>query len=104
MGMAVMVACQESEKTKDEFTGNQTIYPLVAGSQYNINGTVTFQEKNDGSTLITVALSGTEGNIEHPVHLLALDLSQPPQSLKDRRYRPGGSVNPGSHALREDAR
>lgn len=77
MGMAVMVACQESEKAKDDFTGNQTIYPLVAGSQYNINGTVTFQEKNNGSTLITVALSGTEGAIEHPVHLHLGNIAEP---------------------------
>lgn len=77
MGMLVMVACQENEKAKDEFTGNQAIYPLIAGSQYNINGDVTFQERNDGSTLITVALSGTEGDIEHPVHLHLGDLTAP---------------------------
>lgn len=77
MGLLVMAACQESEKAKDEFTGNQTIYALVSGSQYNVNGNVTFQEKNDGSTLITVALSGTEGDIEHPVHLHLGNIAEP---------------------------
>lgn len=77
MGALVVVACQESEKAKGEFTGNQAIYPLVAGSQYDINGNVTFQEKNDGSTLITVALSGTEGDIEHPVHLHLGNIAEP---------------------------
>ncbi len=30
---------------------------------------VTFREKLDGTTLITVELDGTSGNIQHPVHL-----------------------------------
>ena len=77
MGGLVMVACQENEKAKGEFTGNQAVYALVAGSQYDINGDVTFQEKNDGSTLITVALSGTEGDIEHPVHLHLGNIAEP---------------------------
>jgi hypothetical protein len=64
-----MLACQENENIKSDFTGNETTYALASGSQYNIEGTVTFKEKRDGSTLISLDLDGTAGNIQHPVHL-----------------------------------
>jgi hypothetical protein len=65
----LVLACQDSDDAKSEFTGNESTYALAAGSQYNISGTATFREKVDGSTLITVELDGTSGNIQHPVHL-----------------------------------
>lgn len=63
------LACQENESAKSEFTGNETTYALQAGSTYNISGTVTFKEKVGGSTLAAINLTGTEGNLQHPVHL-----------------------------------
>lgn len=68
-------SCQENETIATDFTGNESTYPLVAGSAYPINGTVSFKEKKDGSTLITVSLSGTEGELKHPVHLHLGNLS-----------------------------
>ncbi|MFZ6011860.1 MAG: hypothetical protein ACOYXT_16075 [Bacteroidota bacterium] len=72
-----LVACQEHEAINSEFTGNESVYPLMAGSTYPIHGTVTFKEKNDGSALVLVAISGTEGDIKHPVHLHLGNISSP---------------------------
>lgn len=75
--VALLAACQENEKVQSDFTGNEATYPLLSGSEYNIDGTVTFKERNDGSTTIIVALSGTEGNLEHPVHLHLGNIASP---------------------------
>lgn len=69
LGVSFLIGCQENETTKDNLTGNESTYALLAGSEYSINGTVTFKERTDGTTLILVSLTGTEGNIKHPVHL-----------------------------------
>lgn len=65
----VMLACQENEGAKSDFTGNESTYALASGSPNNIEGTVTFKEKKDGSTFVSVDLEGTAGDIQHPVHL-----------------------------------
>jgi hypothetical protein len=70
-------SCQESETVKADFTGNESLYPLVSGSTYPVNGTVTFKERKDGSTLIQVEISGTEGEIKHPVHLHLGNITSP---------------------------
>lgn len=72
-----LVACQESEKNPSDFTGNESMYPLMPGSGYPIDGSVTFKEKKDGSAVIIVALSGTEGELRHPVHLHLGNISEP---------------------------
>lgn len=77
----MLAACQENEKVQSDFTGNEATYPLLPGSEYNVDGTVTFKERNDGSTTIIVALSGTEGNLEHPVHLHLGNISTPDAAL-----------------------
>jgi hypothetical protein len=66
---AAAISCQENDQVKGDYTGREAVYPLVQASVYEIQGTVTFRERNDGSTDIAVTLSGTEGAIEHPVHL-----------------------------------
>lgn len=79
-GMTVaagLLACQEKEEIKTEYTGNETVYALLQASDYQVSGTVTFRERLDGKALIDVELSGTEGTIEHPVHLHLGDLSAP---------------------------
>ena len=67
--VAVSISCQENDQVKGDYTGREAVYPLLQASVYDIQGTVTLREKNDGSTGIEVSLSGTEGAIEHPVHL-----------------------------------
>lgn len=74
---ASMLACQDKEDIKTEFTGNETVYALLQASDYHVNGTVTFKERLDGSALVDVSLSGTEGSIEHPVHLHLGDITTP---------------------------
>ena len=71
------IGCQENEAVKDDFTGNEVVYALQAGSIYQISGTATFKEKKDGNTIINIELTGTEGNIEHPVHLHLGEISSP---------------------------
>jgi hypothetical protein len=77
-GFGVVTACQDTDAIEEsEFTGNEASYALDAGSTYPINGTVTFKEKKDGSTLISISVSGTEGELKHPVHLHLGNISTP---------------------------
>lgn len=73
----VLLSCQEDERINQEFTGNETVYSLHQGSDYVVDGTATFKQKRDGSTLVVVLISGTEGNVEHPVHLHLGNISAP---------------------------
>ena len=72
-----LIACQDNETGNKDFTGSETVYALTAGSEYDVDGTVTLKEKTDGSTVVIVALSGTEGNAEHPVHIHLGDIAAP---------------------------
>lgn len=74
---AGLVACQEKEEIKTEYTGNETVYALLQASDYNVHGTVTFRERLDGAAEVDVVLSGTEGAIEHPVHLHLGNIGSP---------------------------
>lgn len=77
-GFGMVTGCQDSVVTEEsEFTGNEASYALQAGSEYPINGTATFKEKKDGSTFVTIAISGTEGELQHPVHLHLGNISTP---------------------------
>lgn len=65
----LLVACEEKSVQKEVFTGNEVVYNLQAGSAYAISGVLTLKEKTDGSTLVSIVLDGTEGDVQHPVHL-----------------------------------
>ncbi len=61
---------EESQQQVSEFTGNKIVYSLFqATTDYNVKGTVSFNEKVDGSTAVLVEVSGTEGDNYHPLHL-----------------------------------
>ncbi|MEJ7644500.1 MAG: hypothetical protein WKF87_07880 [Chryseolinea sp.] len=75
-GVCVM-SCQGNENVESGFSGREMVYPLAQGSDYNVHGTVTFRERNDGTSVVAVTLTGTEGTLEHPVHLHAGDISMP---------------------------
>ena len=75
-GVCVM-GCQGDENVESGFSGREMVYPLAQASDYDVQGTVTFRERNDGTSVVVVALTGTEGAIEHPVHLHAGDISTP---------------------------
>lgn len=63
-------AC-ENEETGPELTGNMEEYTLVSVSNPSINGTVTFAERDDGQTVITIQLMGTSSGSMHPAHIHA---------------------------------
>lgn len=68
--LLALIACEDKENFKvSDFTGNEIIYSLEAGSEYNISGTATIKEKINGSSLVIIQLSGIDGAVEHPVHL-----------------------------------
>lgn len=75
--LLLLLACEENGETPDLLTGNEVVYTLEAGSTYPITGTLTIKEKKDGSSFILTELSGTEGSVQHPVHLHLGDFSTP---------------------------
>lgn len=78
IALVLFFGCQDNDSSiYTDFTGNETVYGLQAGSVYPISGTAIFQEKKDGSTLITISLSGTEGDVQHPVHLHLGNIGSP---------------------------
>ena len=68
------IACQDNVPIS-EFTGNETTYALQKSSAYDVSGTVTLKERKDGTSTVLVELSGTDGTVNHPVHLHLGDLS-----------------------------
>ncbi|HMJ68820.1 MAG TPA: hypothetical protein VK508_07995 [Cyclobacteriaceae bacterium] len=74
--VAILISCQEPEAVS-EFTGNEITYELVAGSEYNVNGTISFKERVDGFTNVIIQLKGTDGKAQHPVHLHLGTISTP---------------------------
>ncbi len=73
---ALPFSCEESDQPViSDLTGNETVYSLEQGSGYSISGAIIFKEKKDGSTRINIALTGTEGELYHPVHLHIGDIS-----------------------------
>lgn len=74
--LIIAAGCQKSDVVS-EFTGNQTTYDLQQGSQYAVSGTVIFKERKDGRITAVIQLTGTEGDIKHPVHLHLGDISKP---------------------------
>ncbi len=72
-----LIACRDTDSIHEEFTGNETVYALEQGSDYNVSGSVFFKEKVDGTTVIEINLSGTEDGLEHPAHLHLGNISSP---------------------------
>lgn len=78
---AALFGCQDQnqESAPSDFTGNESVYALAAppDAAYDISGTVTFKEKKDGQAVIVVALSGTDGDVQLPVHLHLGSIGEP---------------------------
>jgi hypothetical protein len=75
--LAMVLGCEDSEMAKGDFTGNEITYMLYQGSDYPVSGTVTLKERMDHTTTVVVIVTGTEGNLEHPVHLHRGTLATP---------------------------
>lgn len=74
--LLLLGACENQVIQEEVFTGNEVVYNLQPGSSYAISGLLTLKEKTDDSTLISIELEGTEGDVQHPVHLHLGDLGQ----------------------------
>lgn len=73
-----LLACSDERSViENDFTGKEKIYTLEAGSIYPISGTATFKEKKDGTAVIVISLTGTDGVATHPVHLHMGDIATP---------------------------
>lgn len=56
---------------QNELTGENKVYTLNAVSDPVISGTVTFAERKNGKTMITISLVGTTAGSDHPAHIHA---------------------------------
>ena len=54
-----------------KLTGDNKVFDLGAVGSSTTSGTVTFAKRDDGKTLITIQLSGTQGSGSHPAHIHA---------------------------------
>ncbi|MFH4966884.1 CHRD domain-containing protein [Gaetbulibacter sp. M240] len=54
---------------QNELTGNSKSYALNTADVAGISGTATFEERVNGTTLITLALEGTPEGGSHPAHI-----------------------------------
>lgn len=63
--------------TPSDLTGNSVTYSLQAGSYWNVDGSIVFNEKKDGTALIEIKVNklGEDDVDQHPVHLHLGDLS-----------------------------
>lgn len=65
--LATLVA--QGDIGENALTGEKEEYSLNSVSDPNINGTLKFEERNNGETLATITLEGTEDGNEHPAHI-----------------------------------
>jgi hypothetical protein len=66
----MLFGCDTPQEAADTFlTGNEITYTLYQASEYPVSGVITLKERTDGTTLAELSLTGTEGNVWHPVHL-----------------------------------
>jgi hypothetical protein len=80
--LSSIMACQDNTYlSKSDLTGKELVYTLEAGSVYNISGVVSFKEKKDGSTLVSILLNGTENGGLHPVHLHIGNIATPDAAI-----------------------
>lgn len=100
IALVLFFGCQDNDvRVSTDLTGNETVYALHAGSVYPISGTATFKEKKDGSTVVVIDLSGTEGDIQHPVHLHLGNTSSPDADVAALLTSVTGSTGKSETAL-----
>jgi hypothetical protein len=75
--LALLAASCQPAEVVSEFTGNENTYALQQGSAFLVSGTITFKERRDGKITAAIKLTGTDGAVNHPVHLHLGDISKP---------------------------
>lgn len=100
IALVIFFGCQDNDvRVSTDFTGNETVYALLAGSVYPISGTATFKEKKDGSTVVKIELVGTEGDTQHPVHLHLGNMGSPDAAVAALLTSVTGSTGKSETAL-----
>ena len=70
--LATLVA--QGDIGQNELTGQITNYELTEVDNSGISGIAKFEERNNGSTLVTIELDGTSDGDSHPAHIHENDL------------------------------
>lgn len=60
----------------NELTGDTKVYTLTPVADPAVTGTATFAKRKKGTTLVTVALTGTQSGATHPSHIHANTVAQ----------------------------
>ncbi len=76
LGGLIFIACDDDDPDPGPdpdpmLTGNSEEYSLFSVSDPGISGKVTFAERDDGVTVITIELNGTTDGANHPSHIHA---------------------------------
>lgn len=77
--LSVQVAGEEGAETlvafadlgENQLTGEEHTFTLEAVGSSELTGTATFQERENGQTLVSVQLEGTEEGAKHPAQIMA---------------------------------
>lgn len=77
--LSVQVAGEEDSETlvafadlgENQLTGEEHTFALEAVGSGELNGTATFQERENGQTLVSLQLEGTEEGASHPAQIMA---------------------------------
>ena len=65
--LATLVA--QGDIGQNALTGRQLSYPLTAQEGFGVSGRATFAERNNGFSLVTLTLAGTQPGDRHPAHI-----------------------------------
>ena len=65
--LATIVA--QGDIGQNALTGNEVSYDLATKNVEGISGTAVFAERNNGTTLVTIMLTGTPDGGSHPAHI-----------------------------------
>jgi hypothetical protein len=67
---------------ENELTGESVTYDLAGINDSGVSGTAIFAERENGETLVTLALEGTEEDAEHPAHIHMGAVADAPGEIK----------------------
>lgn len=68
--ISCFVACNDDDSAlENDLTGRVLVYDLLSGSDYNVDGTISFEEKKEGGLRATISIGATGESILHPAHI-----------------------------------
>ena len=69
IGLGLGCSDDDPQAIDEVYTGNESTYPLQSASEFDVTGAVTFKERVDGGTDVSIVLDKTFDTGEFPVHL-----------------------------------